>query len=304
MDNNEVVSQSRAALRATVGFADRELGVLAWEPAPGSEAGAELSNTQARNDGSPWGERPPRTAYAAASLMMLAVIDDLKSLEQLLAGPVPVIGATVIARSAIEIASGAWWLMQPGIGVRPRVCRELVLSLTSARRARQVADDYAKEYEKSGDPIPAGISEVINDARQQEPTILQRITELGIAAPASGPRIENEKSDTATNATADMLKGLQPTRLPTNLPTTVFYRTYSAVTHGQFYGLTNFMTATVRPDGTPFWQWGPNFEVLDSTIQIVLAAFSETYLCIATVMGWDQKDFRRWEAEVHAIYNK
>lgn len=52
----------------------------------------------------------------------------------------PAIGPTVIARSALEIRTTARWLMQPGIGVRRQACRELVLSLTSARRATQVAE--------------------------------------------------------------------------------------------------------------------------------------------------------------------
>ena len=305
MDHAEVVSQNRVALRATIDFAESQLGTLAWEPSARSEAAVELSNPQTRNDGSPWGESPPRTAYAAANLMMLGVVDDLKSLERLLVDPVPVIGPTVLARSAIEISSGAWWLMEPGIGERPSVCRELVLSLTSARRANQVADEYANEYRKGGDPIPIDVAALIADARQQELTVLQRITHLAIAAPTAGfsPEIGGEKADNATDATAEMFKALQPTGLPTNVPTTVFYRTYSAVTHGQFYGLTNFVTVIARPDGTPFWQWGPNFEILDSTIQIVIGAFRETYQRIATVMGWDQKDFQSWEAEVDAIYN-
>ena len=299
MDHDEVVSQNRAALRATIAFAEKYLGTPAWEPTAGSEAAAEVSNPESRNDGSPWDEGPPRTAYAAANVMMLGVVDDLKSLERLLVAPVPVIGPTVLARSAIEIAFGAWWLMEPGIGARRRVCRELVLSLTSARRARQVADEYAEEYQKSGDPIPADDAALIADSRQQEPVVLQRITELAVQAPTSGPDIENEKADSATNATAKMLQAL----LPTNLPATSFYQTYSAVTHGQFYGLTNFMTPATQPDGTPFWQWGPNFEVLDSTIQIAIGAFRETYQRIAGVMGWDQRDANAWDAQIHAIYD-
>jgi len=303
MDHGGVVSQNRAALRATIDFAEKQLGTLAWEPMAGSEAAGELANAETRNDGSPWSERPLRTAYAAANLMMLGVVDDLKSLERLLVNQVPVIGPTILARSAIEIASGAWWLMESGIGARRRVCRELVLSLTSARRVKQIADEYAESFRQSGNPIPVGVDAMIAEARQQESMVLQRITELAIAAPTSGPRIENEKADSATDATAEMFKALQPTNLPTNLPTTIFYRTYSAVTHGQFYGLTNFMTPALQPDGTPFWQWGPNSEILDSTIQIAIAAFRETSHRIATVMGWDQQDAEIWDAEVHAIYN-
>jgi hypothetical protein len=83
MDPDKVVSQNRAALRATIDFAEKQLGALAWEPAAGSEGAAELLNPETRNDRSPWGERPPRTTYAAAKLMMLGVIDDLKGLERL-----------------------------------------------------------------------------------------------------------------------------------------------------------------------------------------------------------------------------
>jgi hypothetical protein len=113
-----------------------------WDPRVGSEAAAELRNSEVRLGGDPWGDDQPRTAYAAANLMMTAVLDNLASLGQLLGDQMPVIGLTVIARSAIEIAAGAWWLMEYGIGARRRVCRELVLSLTSARRAKQVADEF------------------------------------------------------------------------------------------------------------------------------------------------------------------
>lgn len=53
--------------------------------------------------------------------MMTGVLDNLTALPHLLDDPMPVIGPTVVARSAIEIASGTWWLMEPGIGARARV---------------------------------------------------------------------------------------------------------------------------------------------------------------------------------------
>jgi hypothetical protein len=88
------------------------------------------------------GREPPRTAYAAANLMMTGVMDNLGGIHQMLGPRMPVIGPTAVARSAIEIASGAWWLMDPGIGVRRRVCRELAVSLTSARRAKKIAEEF------------------------------------------------------------------------------------------------------------------------------------------------------------------
>lgn len=120
MDHQDVVAEGTAALQATVDFGTRHLGSAKWEPRPGSPAAGELANTEVRQDGSPWGEDPVRTAYAAANLMMTGVLDNLAGLRQLLADQMPVIGPTVIARSAIEIASGAWWLMEPGIAARRR----------------------------------------------------------------------------------------------------------------------------------------------------------------------------------------
>jgi hypothetical protein len=125
MDHQSVVSENKAALRATRDFGIKYLGTPKWEPAPGSEAARELASNETRHDGTPWGEDPPRTAYAAANLMMTGVLDDLAGPWQMLDDQMSVIGPTVVARSAIEIASGAWWLMEPGIGVRRRVCREL-----------------------------------------------------------------------------------------------------------------------------------------------------------------------------------
>jgi hypothetical protein len=265
-----------------------------WEPAAGSQAAAEVASVETRTGGDPWGEDPPRTTYAAANLLMTGVLDDLAGLLQLLDDNMSVIAPTVIARSAIEIASGAWWLMEPGIGVRRRVCRELVLSLTSARRARQVA----REFQGGGFPVGQGVT----DASQQEARVLQRIADLGIAAPSAGysPKIETEAADPATTATGAMLKSA----LSPSAPGEFVYRTYSAVTHGEIYGLMNFMAPGVTSSASaPLLHWHLPPEVLDSTVQLAITAFRETYQRIIKVMGWGKLEGDLWEIKVRKIYN-
>ena len=211
--------------------------------------------------------------------MMTGVLDDLASLQRLLGDQMPVIGPTVVARSASEIASGVFWLMEPGIGVRRRVCRELALSLTSARWAKKVAEDF----QARGFQIP----QEITNALQQEARVLKRITDLAITPPtASGtsPVIENEKAESATDATALMLRAV----LPTSVPGEYVYRTYSAVTHGEIYGLMNFMAPGVTSDGSTLLHWHLPADVLDSTIQLAIAAFRESYQRINKVMGLGQ----------------
>ena len=60
--SQQVVIESAAALQTTMRFAERRLGAAKWEPASGSEAASELSNTETRHGGGPWGEDAPRTA--------------------------------------------------------------------------------------------------------------------------------------------------------------------------------------------------------------------------------------------------
>jgi hypothetical protein len=291
-----VARESRAALEATARFGHRHLGPAKWDPEPGSEAAIEIANTAVRQNGDPWGEDPPRTAYAAANLMMIGVLDNLVSIHNLVGVEMPVIGPTVVARSAIEIASGAWWLMEPGIGVRRRVCRELALSLESARRAKQVA----REFEAHALAHGVQVGPEITDALQQETCVLQRITDLGIAPPSQGysPEVENEKAESATKATADVLKEV----LRKLGPGTSVYRTYSAVTHGTFYGLMNFMEPGVAADGSTLLSWHLPPQVLDSTVQLAIAAFGQTYKRINKVMGWGKLEHDLWEIKLMKIY--
>jgi hypothetical protein len=291
MDHQTAVSDSREALDVTLRFGSRHLGPAKWEPAVPSEAAAEFANTEKRADGTPWGENPPRTAYAAANLMMTGVLDNLAAIGKLLDEEMPVIGPTILARSAIEIASGAWWLMEPGIGARRRVCRELVLSLTSARRAGQIAS----EFQAQGFPLTPEVAA----AAQEEAQVLQRIADLGIPAPTGprfSPKVENEQAMNDTDATAAMLKAV----IPPTAPPEFVYRAYSAITHGQIYGLMNFM----EPDGSGLLHWNLPPDVLDGTVQLAIAAFREVYRRIQTVMGWGKLEPDLWEIRLSKIYGR
>jgi hypothetical protein len=93
MDHHGVVLESRAALQATIEFGMKELGAPGWEPVPGSQADTEISSTESGPAG-PWGQNPPRTAYATANLMMTGVLDNLCSLKQILDDTMPVLGPT------------------------------------------------------------------------------------------------------------------------------------------------------------------------------------------------------------------
>lgn len=286
---SDLLTQLENALQATIKFGSRQLAAPAWEPAAKSEAATELATSETRQNGDPWGEDPARTTYALANFLMTGVLDNLSSIWRLVGDPMPVLSPTVMARSALEMGATAWWLMEPGIGVRPRVCRELVRSLTSARRAAQVAVEL-------DDPIGQA------EGQAQEGNVLKRIDDLGVSAPTGlkfSPVIEGESFPDATKLTAAMLRPL----LPTGSPGESFYRSYSAVTHGEVYGLMSFMTPVPQPDGRDLLVWQLPAPVLDSTTQMAICAFRQPFERIRRVMGWGVIEKDLWLNKLNKTFN-
>lgn len=103
-------------------------------PRPGSQADHELAEarTLSLGDGI-WGERPVRTAYAAALMSYTAALDEGMAMAAVISGGVrTAIPAVVLARSTAEACGQAWWLLETGLGARGRVERVQCLRLRSA----------------------------------------------------------------------------------------------------------------------------------------------------------------------------
>jgi hypothetical protein len=178
--------------------------------------------------------------------------------------------------------------MEPGIGIRKRVARELILSLTSARRAKFVAEKFHNSPDRA-----AGIA--------QEAQILRRVKELGLAKPSGpylSPQIENEELKGPTDVTADMLDQ----HFPAGTPASSVYLTYSAVSHGELYGLMHFLTSEMQADGSITLRWQPQMPILNSTVDLALLAFREPYLRISKVMGWGPLEDQLWENNLSRIF--
>jgi hypothetical protein len=281
-----LLNQLYRALQRTRQFGADTLDRPMWEPMPGAEAAGEIADA-VKLFGH---DRQIRTTYAIANVLMIAVLDQLGALQCLLQNPMPVIAPTVVARSAIEIASLAWWLMEPGIGGKRRVSRDLVLSLASAREAAVVAD------------LLFGHGPDCDDTLDQERQVLQRISDAGlqVSGTRKSPRVGTEAAASATEQTADMLHA----GLGTKNPPTAVYKAYSATAHGTIYGLMNFMASRMEPDGANRLHWGPRADVLDSTVQTAIIAFRQAWDRVNTVMGWDNaKIAQEWADDLDKIFN-
>jgi len=91
---------------------------------------------------------------------------------------------------------------------------------------------------------------------------------------------------------------------PPTAPPEFVYRAYSAVTHGQIYGLMNFAAPGVSSDGSGLRHWYLPPEVLDSTVQVTIGAFREVYGRINKVMGWGKLEGDLWEIRLWKIYGR
>ena len=65
-----------------------------------------------------------------------------------------------------------------------------------------------------------------------------------------------------------------------------FYRSYSAVLHGQLYGLMNFMTPALQADGSILLSWQLRGSVLYGAVEVALLSFREPFKRINQHMGW------------------
>src|SRR5258705_7111052 len=92
----------------------------AWTFEPGSPASAEVANTEVRLDGSPWGERPVRSAYQYAQMETKLTVELSRCVALLIGAARPAPGIEAVARASLEAGAGGGWPPAEGPTARPR----------------------------------------------------------------------------------------------------------------------------------------------------------------------------------------
>lgn len=137
------------------------------QPLEASELFREAHGDQMGPAG-PWGTTPIVTALSLALIRTAAAADHLGGLTDLIKPPVPAYAPASLARSSIENASVAYWLLEPSIGSGPRVSRYFGDCLISAREQEATVALITDQY-----------IEIANNASAQLRT---RMAELGVEA--------------------------------------------------------------------------------------------------------------------------
>ncbi len=109
-------------------------------PAPGSPLTDELRAAhEEQGQGAAWGEEPIQAAYVQATINYSVALEHAKAMVALMTGAFTAVPIIVLARALVDVASQAWWLLEPEIGHVARVCRHEVVRHRSAVEGQRAA---------------------------------------------------------------------------------------------------------------------------------------------------------------------
>jgi hypothetical protein len=145
----EFNDELKALVNEVASRVDRWTAQPAWVWEPGSPASAEIANAEVRQDGTRWGDRPVRTAYAHAQMATKLAVEMSRCAALLIGADRPAPGIEAETRAALEAGSVAWWLLEEKLSARKRVCRMQLLRRNSAR-------EHAKSIKEVGEDPSAG----------------------------------------------------------------------------------------------------------------------------------------------------
>lgn len=224
-----------------------------WQPTWQSEAARELDNKEVRADGSPWGDEPVRTAYAAAAVFLLTATDCLRAMADSVNTLTTTYTSGVLARAVMEPGAEAWWLLEGGIGARRRVIRSILIRASSARwlgKAVTATDPGGKA----------------SDYGEDEVGIRTYATELGLSYVCNSNRTECE---------GELLPGYtaRATEFEKAVGVSAAYSIYSGAAHAELYAVMQGWrdVGASHPSGEVLERW-PDREAVWSSV-IIAAGF-------------------------------
>jgi hypothetical protein len=273
--NLQRIHELRSLLEQAAETVARYLDAPIWEPAPGSEGAIEVANTETGPAG-PWGESPARTAHALTHALMDAALAHLRALALLYVDSPPEMTPTTIARSVMEMAATAWWIMEPGIGVRSRVARVTSDRLRSGCEAAKAIGN-----------LPPTVNQA--DYSEMEADVRQYAADLGLSAAPGDPRIDGQVRPSST----DLISSLFETETELNRSQSLLvYSVYSGVAHGLLYGIMQFLRQVeINGETRLVWQTDPH--ITDAVVSYTLAALIAAMDRVLAVMGWDATDWQK-----------
>jgi hypothetical protein len=262
----EFNAELRALVDEVANRVDQWTMQAVWIFEPGSPASTEVVNTEIRLDGTPWGDRPVRTVYAYAQMVTKLAAEFSRCAALLIGADRPPPGIETVTRSSLEAGSVAWWLLEPGLTARQRVCRMQLLRRNGARELARSINEVGENPAVAGKETVAGIEAVCLD--------------LGLSPfTHGGDELEGQvrlKYTARAKALTD------------ELGNTGAYSIYSGPAHAEptgiwrLFGQTGATLANRQPIYSPVANPAASFAAADSALKSMMGPMER----IALLFGW------------------
>jgi hypothetical protein len=233
------------------------------------------------------------TALATARLRVLAVVEHLAAIADLIdAVPPREWSMQVIARSVVEVAARAWWLLDPAVELRTsderahrRVERSFVDRLHSAYQAERLAAELQ---------LVGGVGAIHPSFAK----VAARASALGLAVgtdrwrPSVGSQVwPGAGRLVAALCERDLVLGRG------------VYPLYSAVTHGSHHGLLQGFRDFGRrySTGEPVLDRAIDHRSLEGVVAVSLIAFRRIIENITTLTAWNRLRLDGWWGPTDAL---
>lgn len=273
------IAPVREALRALLEASDQLRETWGSLPATDSKGVAELAAEGEFQGTSPWGVDPVAAAHNSAQLLLFAMGDCMSALIRELSDrdTTPVYAHVVLARASLELASRAWWLLDPDIGVRTRIARGMNDRIFGLKQQIRL-------------PLP---DEQKEKASKRRSALLAEAERLGfqmVPRPPKAPQFIDEMRPGQT----ELIERLLSVEGDDSLGGFV-YGLFSAVAHGTTFGMSSSVTTDApNPPKTPGITWGAVYTgSLDVVIalSVVIVGSTEAYRSRNKLFGWASKSW-------------
>ncbi len=256
-----------------------------WTFELGSPAAKEVANCESRLDGSPWGERPVRTAYQLGQMAIKLTVEMARCIALLVRDARPVPGIEVLTRTSLEAASVVWWLFEPDLTARQRVCRMLLLRRNNAKELEATIKALGREPASAGQETLASVEAYRNELGLQEFC-------------SKGNELEGERRPGYTLRVKTFINAVGSQGA---------YNIYSGVAHAELSALWRLMPqTTVLPDGTKVHNAGPDPRTTLPAVSIALKAMMGSMQRVVLLFGWTapgrSEDFGAWVDYVNEVF--
>lgn len=236
-----------------------------WVAESGSEAGIEISVANA-SLGNALGKDAIRTTYAIAQMGIVVCSEYLSSVAKIMENETSPLPLEVIARAAIEIAASTWWVMEPGIGARRRICRMQLLRINCAIELRKAIEEIGLQDDR----------EMYGATEQQ---VIQYSADLGIRPfENNNARCEEDVRPSYTARARSLLDRYGAYGA---------YRIYSGTAHGELWALWRHFRDTSDDSGSdPLMNLVPNKFGTHAAVNGALVSVVSQLDAVGNLFGW------------------